>query len=59
MAKKRKPNARKEDRPERRPSMAHNYDAECMCCAATPTVGKSRMCGPCYFGDASTAGGNW
>lgn len=36
-----------------------NYKVKCICCEGEPTVGNSRMCGPCYFGDASTAGGNW
>ena len=36
-----------------------NYDARCQVCDATPTVGDTKLCGPCCFGEADTAGGNW
>lgn len=36
-----------------------NYNAACMVCAALPTVGDTGLCGPCCFGEAETAGGNW
>lgn len=31
----------------------------CQNCGATPTVHPTRLCGPCCFGEADTAGGNW
>jgi hypothetical protein len=41
------------------PSVTPNYRVRCMVCGAVPTMGEMRMCGPCTFGDSSTAGGNW
>lgn len=39
--------------------LAPNYEVTCMNCEASPTVGDEGLCGPCFFGDASTAGGEW
>lgn len=36
-----------------------NYDQECDLCGEKPTVGETGLCGPCCFGEADTAGGNW
>ena len=36
-----------------------NWDVECCNCGALPTVGDLELCGPCCWGEASTAGGNW
>lgn len=36
-----------------------NYDVECMVCGETPTVDDTELCGPCCFGEADTADGNW
>lgn len=36
-----------------------NYDEECTCCEAKPTVHPTGLCGPCCFGEAATLGGNW
>ena len=36
-----------------------DWTSECENCGATPTVTDSGMCGPCTFGEADTAGGNW
>lgn len=36
-----------------------DYKTKCSVCQATPTLPITGMCGPCTFGDASTAGGNW
>jgi len=44
---------------EKKPSLAPNWSCKCENCGQTPTVGKSRLCGPCYFGEADMAGGNW
>ena len=38
---------------------APDYGSECDVCGATPVVPQTGMCGPCSFGDADTAGGNW
>ena len=36
-----------------------DYNSECEVCGATPVVPVTGMCGPCTFGEAETAGGNW
>lgn len=36
-----------------------NYDVRCENCDAVPTVGDLGLCGPCTFGEAETADGNW
>ncbi len=36
-----------------------NHGVKCENCQSTPTVGFTGLCGPCCFGEASTAGGNW
>lgn len=41
------------------PLVAPNHAVRCMNCGATPTVGILELCGPCVFGEADTAGGNW
>jgi len=37
------------------PDWTHN----CETCGETPIVPATGMCGPCTFGEAATAGGNW
>jgi len=36
-----------------------DWEGKCEVCGATPTVCCTELCGPCTFGDADTAGGNW
>ena len=36
-----------------------DWSRKCMICGSTPTVPVSKMCGPCTFGEAETADGNW
>ena len=36
-----------------------NYAVKCCNCEQIPTVGDTDLCGPCCFGEAATAGGNW
>lgn len=36
-----------------------DYRGKCDNCGASPIVPASGMCGPCTFGEADTAGGNW
>ena len=37
----------------------HDWEHPCDVCGALPTVPETGMCGPCTFGEADTAGGNW
>lgn len=41
------------------PSTEPNWDVPCQVCDELPTVGDLELCGPCCFGEAETAGGNW
>lgn len=36
-----------------------NWDTGCEVCGAFPTVGNLGLCGPCCFGEADTAEGDW
>ena len=36
-----------------------NFDGQCTVCGESPTVTATGLCGPCTFGEAETAGGNW
>lgn len=36
-----------------------DWSTPCQSCDEVPTVHPTRLCGPCCFGDAHTAGGNW
>lgn len=36
-----------------------DWTKKCIVCDATPIVPFSEMCGPCTFGEADTAEGNW
>lgn len=36
-----------------------DWDTGCCNCEALPTVHPTELCGPCCFGEAATAGGNW
>jgi hypothetical protein len=36
-----------------------DWSTPCEICGALPTVPITGMCGPCTFGEAETAGGNW
>lgn len=36
-----------------------NWEVGCEVCGNKPTVGDLGLCGPCCFGEADTAGGNW
>lgn len=38
---------------------AKNWQVPCECCGQKPTVHPTGLCGPCCFGEAETAGGNW
>lgn len=36
-----------------------DWDSGCQVCGQKPTVHPTQLCGPCCFGEAETAGGNW
>lgn len=36
-----------------------DWSTPCQNCDQLPTVSPTDLCGPCCWGDASTAGGNW
>lgn len=36
-----------------------DWATPCMNCEALPTVHPVQLCGPCCWGEAETAGGNW
>lgn len=36
-----------------------DWSGKCENCGASPIVPVTGMCGPCTFGEADTAGGNW
>lgn len=36
-----------------------DWTRKCEVCGETPVVPATGMCGPCTFGEADTAGGNW
>ncbi len=40
-------------------TVTHDYKRACFVCGAKPTVPETGMCGPCTFGEADTADGNW
>jgi hypothetical protein len=39
--------------------MEPDWITPCEICGEVPTVPATGMCGPCTFGEAETAGGNW
>lgn len=41
------------------PRIEPDWKHKCEVCGAKPTVPLTGMCGPCTWGDAETAGGNW
>jgi len=36
-----------------------DWNTGCQVCGQKPTVHPTQLCGPCCFGEAETAGGNW
>lgn len=41
------------------PRVAPDWSKTCEVCGGTPILPSTGLCGPCTFGDASTANGNW
>jgi len=46
-------------RQRRRSDTDPDWGGTCEVCGASPIVPATGMCGPCTFGEADTAGGNW
>lgn len=36
-----------------------DWEGECEVCGQSPIVPLTGLCGPCTWGEADTAGGNW
>jgi len=41
------------------PKLRPDWTRRCLVCGESPVVPATGMCGPCTFGEAGTAGGNW
>lgn len=54
MANNKKPDDQELDKQYRK-----NWKVPCEVCDQKPTVGDTKLCGPCCFGEADTLGGNW
>ena len=39
--------------------LGQDWKTPCLVCDAVPTMPLTGMCGPCTFGEAATAGGEW
>jgi hypothetical protein len=55
--KSKKPQEKKKPEPD--PETEPDWEGKCEVCGASPVVPCTGMCGPCTFGEADTAGGNW
>lgn len=42
-----------------KPTGEPDWTRGCSTCGAKPVVKETGLCGPCTFGEAETAGGNW
>lgn len=47
------------NKPEENTMTIPDWSHTCEVCGATPVVPSTGLCGPCTFGEAETAGGNW
>ena len=47
------------ERKNRDPDTDPDWTGSCENCGESPIVPATGMCGPCTFGEADTAGGNW
>lgn len=43
----------------RQADMSPDWRHKCEVCGQTPIVPQTGLCGPCTFGEADTAEGNW
>jgi hypothetical protein len=51
--------ANKKEEPSDPESTKPDWTRSCDVCGQTPIVPVTGMCGPCTFGEADTADGNW
>lgn len=49
----------KRNNEQREENTAPDWTKKCEVCGQKPIVPVTGMCGPCTFGEAETAGGNW
>jgi len=54
-----KPDAFKQFKKDDPEATKPDWSKKCENCGATPIVPVTGLCGPCTFGEAKTAGGNW
>jgi len=47
------------DKAKKDAELEPDWTGHCENCGASPILPATGMCGPCSFGDAETAGGNW
>lgn len=40
-------------------AFAKDHTRDCDVCGSKPVVNATGLCGPCTWGEAETAGGNW
>jgi hypothetical protein len=45
--------------PKTSADMEPDFSGKCENCGESPIVPATGLCGPCTFGEAETAGGNW
>ena len=57
MSKKKK--SEKKSKPTHDPDTEPDWTGKCSVCGASPVVPATCMCGPCTWGEAETADGNW
>jgi hypothetical protein len=50
--------ARKQ-KPQPDPDLEPDWSGKCEVCGASPIIPATGLCGPCSFGEADTADGNW
>lgn len=55
----RHPDGRIETGPQVDAKVKPDYGHACEVCGNSPVVPMTGMCGPCTFGEAETADGNW
>ncbi len=53
------PHKKPDPKPETDTDSEPDWTKKCEVCDETPIVPATGMCGPCTFGEADTAGGNW
>lgn len=54
-----RPERMNENQEDKDPDTEPDWSSTCDNCGESPVVPCTGMCGPCTFGEAETAGGNW